>query len=129
MMKIPMFYPILDADAARRNGLSPVEAALRILAGGARILQFRYKAVFSRQIMVDVEKMANLCSQSGAVFVINDRADIARMTGAALHLGQDDLSPSQARPVMGAAATIGYSTHNEQQLLAAASEPADYLAL
>jgi len=129
MMKIPMFYPILDVDTARRNGFSPLEAALRILAGGARILQFRYKGFFFHHVMVEVEKMANLCSQSGAIFVINDRADIARMTGAALHLGQDDLSPSQARPVIGAAATLGYSTHNEQQLRAAAAEPADYLAL
>ena len=129
MMKIPIFYPILDADAARRNGFSPVEAALRMLAGGAGILQFRHKGFFSHHVLVEVEKVANLCAQSGAFFVINDRADIARMTGAALHLGQDDLSPSPARSVMGAAARIGYSTHNEQQLRASASEPVDYLAL
>jgi thiamine-phosphate pyrophosphorylase len=46
-----------------------------------------------------------------------------------LHLGQDDLSPATARLITGSATMIGFSTHNEQQLRAAASEPADYLAL
>jgi thiamine-phosphate pyrophosphorylase len=60
---------------------------------------------------------------------VNDRADIARLLGAALHLGQDDLLPSEARRIRGADTPIGYSTHNERQLLAAISQPADYLAL
>jgi thiamine-phosphate pyrophosphorylase len=70
-----------------------------------------------------------LCRDAGALFVVNDRADLAALTGAALHLGQDDLTPTAARRVVGAKTFIGFSTHNEAQIRAAAAEPANYLAL
>ena len=63
------------------------------------------------------------------LFVVNDRADLAALMGAALHLGQDDLPPAAARRVTGPKTLIGFSTHNEGQLRAAQSEPVDYLAL
>jgi thiamine-phosphate pyrophosphorylase len=61
--------------------------------------------------------------------VVNDRADLARLVGAGVHLGQQDLRPSEVRPMVGARTLIGFSTHNQSQLRAAAEEPADYLAL
>jgi thiamine-phosphate pyrophosphorylase len=51
------------------------------------------------------------------------------LLGAGLHLGQDDLPPSDARRLLGPDAVIGFSTHNRDQLLAAADEPATYFAL
>jgi thiamine-phosphate pyrophosphorylase len=63
------------------------------------------------------------------LFVVNDRADVALLLNAALHLGQDDLAPSDARRILPAASVIGFSTHNEQQLRAADAEPVDYLAI
>ena len=66
---------------------------------------------------------------AGATLVVNDRADLAQLFGAALHLGQDDLLPCVARRVVGPDTMVGYSTHNEAQLRAACDEPADYLAL
>jgi thiamine-phosphate pyrophosphorylase len=128
-MRLPTFYPILDVETARRRGIEPVAAAREILDAGARILQFRFKGFFSRDVFAEAEKIANACARTGAIFVMNDRADLARMLSAALHLGQDDLPPSEARRVIGPEAIIGYSTHNEAQLRGAASEPADYLAL
>jgi thiamine-phosphate pyrophosphorylase len=125
-MKLPIFYPILDVETARRRGVACLDAASQILDAGARILQFRYKGFFSREIFADVEKIANLCSRAGAIFVMNDRVDIAKLLGAPVHLGQEDLPPSEARRIFNGC--IGYSTHNEAQLRAAASEPADYLA-
>ena len=64
-----------------------------------------------------------------ALFVVNDRADVAMLLGAALHLGQDDLAPADARRVMGATSIIGFSTHNEFQLRAGDREAVDYLAI
>ena len=62
--------------------------------------------------------------------MVNDRADIALLSGAdGVHVGQDDLSPSAVRRVIGDRLLLGYSTHNEAQLRAAASEPVDYVAL
>jgi thiamine-phosphate pyrophosphorylase len=128
-MRLPRFYPILDFETAQRRGVPVVEAAAQIVGAGAQILQLRSKGVFSRERLADAEKIADSCARRGAIFVVNDRADIARLLGAALHLGQDDLPPSEARRVTGLETRIGYSTHNEAQLLAAATEPVDYLAL
>ncbi len=126
---LPAFYPILDVETARRCAFEPVQAAEEILDAGAEILQFRYKGFFGRETMADLEKIVDLCRQAGALLVVNDRADLAALTGAALHLGQGDLPPTDARRITGTGRKIGYSTHNEQQLRAAASEPVDYLAL
>jgi len=128
-MQVPPFYPILDTGAVLARGLDPVHVATEILDGGARILQFRHKAFLSRQAFEWLEQMAGLARRAGATFVVNDRADLAKLFGAVLHVGQEDLLPSVARRVVGMDAVIGYSTHNEAQLRAAMDEPADYLAL
>jgi thiamine-phosphate pyrophosphorylase len=126
---LPKFYPILDPEIAARHGIDPVIAAQQILEGGATILQFRHKGFFSREVFVQLERVAELCRHADALFVVNDRADLASLTNAALHLGQDDLTPTAARKVVGTKTLIGFSTHNERQLRAAITEPADYLAL
>ncbi len=120
---IPAFYPILDTAC----GLPLPDAAEAILAAGARILQFRHKGFFSRGLFQDAERIAGVCREAGALFVINDRADIARLLDAALHLGQDDLPPADARRLFNG--VLGFSTHNEDQLRAGDREPVDYLAI
>src|SRR5579862_4991199 len=126
---LPRFYPVLDPEIAARHGVDPTAVAELILEGGAAILQFRHKGFFSREVFAQLERIAKLCRDAHVLFVVNDRADLAAITGAALHLGQYDLTPSAARKVVGDATLIGFSTHNESQLRAAAAEPANYLAL
>ena len=128
-LTLPRFYPIVDSEIAARFGVEPLAAASEILEAGAKILQFRHKGFFSRERVATIERIADLCRQAGALFVVNDRADIARVVGAGVHLGQEDLSPRSARVFVGSETVIGFSTHNEPQLRAAADEPADYLAL
>jgi thiamine-phosphate pyrophosphorylase len=128
-MKLPAFYPILDTEVALRRGIDPVKAAQQILDAGARILQYRHKAFLSREAFAWLENIAALTQAAGAILVVNDRADLAKMFDAALHLGQDDLLPSVARRVVGPDTMVGFSTHNEVQLRAACDEPVDYLAL
>lgn len=118
-MKLPAFYPIID----------DVAAAEALLEAGARILQFRHKGFFSRAAFEEASRISELCRQAGALFVVNDRADIAKLLDAGLHLGQDDLSPADARRILPAPSIIGFSTHNEQQLRAGDAEPVDYLAI
>jgi thiamine-phosphate pyrophosphorylase len=112
-----------------RVPVGPVEAARAILDAGARIVQFRHKRHFSRAVFEAAEQIAELCGTAGALFVVNDRVDIAMMLHACVHLGQDDLCPADARRLIGKTAVIGFSTHNEAQIRAAAGEPVDYLAL
>jgi thiamine-phosphate pyrophosphorylase len=123
-MKLPAFYPILDADR-----ISAIPAAEALLEAGARILQFRHKSFFSRSAFQDASRIAELCRSAGALFVVNDRADIAMLLNAGLHLGQDDLSPADARRILPTPTIIGFSTHNEDQLRAGDLEPVDYLAI
>jgi thiamine-phosphate pyrophosphorylase len=137
-MQISRFYPILDVATAQQHEYAIVTAASEILDAGARILQLRHKGFFSRDIFAAMEEIGELCRQTGATLVINDRADLTRMLAESgtrvgvhhlgVHLGQEDLSPSDARRVTGPGVLIGFSTHNESQLRAAESEPADYLA-
>ncbi len=106
-----------------------IDAADAVLEGGARILQFRYKGFFSREVFEDARRVSELCRSTGALFVMNDRADMAMLLGAGLHLGQEDLPPGDARRIMPAGSMIGFSTHNEAQLRAGDKEPVDYLAI
>jgi thiamine-phosphate pyrophosphorylase len=123
-MTLPPFYPVLDPDR-----VSAVPAAEALLEAGARILQFRHKSFFSRRAFEEASRISELCRHAGALFVVNDRTDIAMLLDAALHLGQDDLAPEDARRILPAPSIIGFSTHNEQQLQAGDREPVDYLAI
>jgi thiamine-phosphate pyrophosphorylase len=127
-LQLPRVYPILDTATLIRLDFHPVHAAAALLEGGARILQLRHKTFWSREIFAEATQIAALCRDAHALFVINDRADYASLLHAALHLGQDDLLPADARTVIGPNALIGFSTHNPNQMRAAASEPVDYVA-
>ncbi len=127
-MTLARFYPILDTELLGRRGMDLVTAAEAVLEGGARILQLRHKGHFSRAVFAAAGRMAEMCRGNGALFVVDDRADMALLLDAALHVGQDDLPPSSARRLIGAR-VLGVSTHNEAQLRAAAGAPADYIAL
>ena len=129
MKLLPRAYPIVDTMALARRGRQPLFFAEALLEGGARILQLRHKGHYSRQMFETAEALAGLCARGGARLVINDRADIAAVLDAGLHLGQEDLPPALARRVLGAERLLGFSTHNEGQLRAAEAEPADYVAV
>ena len=128
-MILPRLYPILDTGMLAERSCDVIAAAEAMLAGGARILQFRHKGHYSRQVFEEAEKVAELCRRAGALFVIDDRADIAILLDAGVHVGQDDLPPQDARRLVGPGRLLGFSTHNEAQLRAAAAEPADYIAV
>jgi thiamine-phosphate pyrophosphorylase len=118
-------YPILDTA----RGLEPRMVAAAWLAAGARVLQFRHKTFWSRDVYEQAGAVASLCREAGALFFVNDRADVAALLAAGLHVGQEDLAPLDARRVIGDAAALGLSTHNETQLRAAGGEPVSYIAL
>ena len=129
MKTLPRLYPILDTGALERRGLALVEVAAAMLAGGARILQIRHKGLWNPAIYESAREVALLCEQAGAILIVNDRADIAKLLGAGLHVGQDDLAPADARKLLGDGPMIGCSSHDAAQLRDAATEPVDYVAL
>jgi thiamine-phosphate pyrophosphorylase len=124
---LPRLYVILDA-ALLNN--SPHECAQDLAAAGIRLLQYRDKSGSARELLkTSGELVASLKSQ-GASLVVNDRPDVAALAGAAgVHVGQDDLSPEQARVVVGKEMWVGVSTHNLEQFRRAAVSSADYIAV
>ena len=128
-MNLPRVYPILDIESLQAKACDGETAAQAWLEAGARILQFRHKGPWARAVFEQAERIAAYCHEHGAAFVVNDRADMAKLLGAGLHVGQDDLPPADARRVVGLGTLLGYSTHNPGQLDAAAAEPVDYVAI
>lgn len=112
------------------TGRDPVELAQEMVAGGARLLQLRLKGVASGALVATAGRIRELTAAAGARFVVNDRVDVALAVGAdGVHLGQDDLPVGAARALVGPDRWIGFSTHSEAQLEAAAGSDADYLSL
>jgi len=128
-MRLPRVYPILDTESLDRRAIALETAAAAFLEGGAGILQIRHKRHWSRGFFETARTVARLCREAGAVLVVNDRADFAMLLEAGLHVGQDDLPPRDARRLLGPDASIGFSSHNVNQLCAAGGEPVDYVAL
>jgi len=110
-------------------GIDPVSAAGALLEGGARLLQFRHKTHYTRDVFEKARCIARLCRDAGAALIIDDRADIALLLDAGVHVGQDDLPPADARRIVGPARLLGFSTHNPAQFAAGLSEPVDYVAI
>jgi thiamine-phosphate pyrophosphorylase len=128
-MKLPRVYPILDTESLDQRGISLETAAASFLDGGAGILQIRHKSHWSRSVFESARTVARLCREAGTPLIVNDRADFAMLLEAGLHIGQDDLSPRDARRLIGPDAVLGFSSHNVNQLCAAGGEPVDYVAL
>ena len=127
-MRLPRIYPILDTGTIEARGFSLARAAAALLEGGAGILQLRHKQHWGRAVFDAAREIARMCREAGALFIVDDRVDIAMLLDAGLHVGQDDLPPRDARRLLGSDAVIGFSSHNVQQVCAAGGEPVDYVA-
>ncbi|MGH7169531.1 MAG: thiamine phosphate synthase, partial [Gemmataceae bacterium] len=99
-------------------------------AGGARIVQLREKNKNDRELLERARQARRWTQRAGALFLVNDRADIARLVEAdGVHLGQDDLPVKEARRILGPDALIGVSTHNLEQLRQAILDGASYVGI
>ncbi|OBF59344.1 thiamine-phosphate diphosphorylase [Mycobacterium sp. 852002-50816_SCH5313054-b] len=128
----------LCTDARRELG-DLAEFADAALAGGVDIVQLRDKGsagelqfgpLEARDELAACEILAEAARRHGALFAVNDRADIARASGAdVLHLGQRDLPLGVAREIVGPDTVIGLSSHDPDQAAAAAAAEADYFCV
>ena len=116
-----------DRDNNLERLLQGVEAALM---AGVSLVQYRRKQGNDQQRLVEAQALKTLCSRFGALFIINDRIDLALLVDAdGVHLGQDDLPLAEARQLLGQERLLGRSTHRLEHLLAAQQEGADYLGV
>ena len=129
-LKLPRLYPIIDSALLAARGIEPTHMARVLVEAGVGIAQFRHKTVYTRDTFAEAEEVGGVLRDAGIPYIIDDRADIAMMVGAdGVHVGQDDLTPTDVRRIVGPSMCIGYSTHNEEQLRRGDSEPVDYLAI
>ena len=109
------------------NFLAVVESALK---GGIDIVQYREKAAADDERLAMAKQMRSLCHRYGALFIVNDRVDIALASDAdGVHLGQHDLPMAIARQILGPDKIVGRSTTNPQELQRALNEEADYIGV
>mgnify|MGYP001591660299 CR=1 FL=1 len=98
------------------------------LRAGVRCLQYREIDKSRRDIYREALILRKLTTEFGAIFVVNDHADIALAVNAdGVHLGQDDLPLKEARKIFGKEKIIGISTHSIEQAIAAEAGGADYI--
>ena len=121
-------YVILDRDAARGRDVLWLLAA--VLDGGCRLVQLREKRMPMAELYPLARAIAERCRREGALFIVNDRADLALAVDAGgLHVGQDDLPAAAARGLLGPGKILGVSTHNPAQARQALRDRADYVAV
>jgi len=124
----PRLYVVLDRTATGGRDLETVLEA--VLRGGCRLVQLREKAWPSGRLYPLAERLRQRCRAAGAVFVVNDRVDLAVAVEAdGVHLGQEDLPPAAARRLLRPGMLLGLSTHSVDQALAAQAAGADYVAV
>jgi thiamine-phosphate pyrophosphorylase len=99
-------------------------------AGGARMFQLREKELDDRALLERARKVRKWTRQAGALFIVNDRPDIARLADAdGVHLGQEDMPVQEARRILGPDKLIGVSTHDFEQLRQAIQDGASYVGV
>ena len=120
----------MDVRVADAAGWKPLDLARAFLDGGARLLQLRAKQFPSGSLLDLSDALVALADDYEAVVIVNDRVDVARLSGAdGVHVGQEDLPPAVAREQLGPGAIVGYSTHSVAQVEAALRKPISYLAV
>jgi thiamine-phosphate pyrophosphorylase len=116
-------YFVADRGAMERA----LEGAL---AGGVDLFQLRDKDATDDELLATAATARSLCEAAGALFLLNDRPDLAAASGAdGVHVGQDDMPVDRARKLVGDDALVGLSTHSMQQAQAGCRTGADYIAV
>lgn len=126
-MQLPRLYPIIDLEVSRH----PLEFLMvEFASAGLSWVQLRDKKANSRQLFANARQMVELARRYGLTAIVNDRADIAWLSGAdGVHVGQEDLPVEDARNIVSSEKIVGHSTHNLAQALEAERTSADYIAI
>jgi len=126
-------YAIVDVGAVTARGLDVLRFADAVIAGGPVAIQLRDKRHAARETTRLLQALAPRCGAGSVRLVANDRPDLAALAGCGgLHLGQQDLPPSEARRVLSAMGQpdcqVGMSVHDHDELAVALDQRPDYLA-
>jgi thiamine-phosphate pyrophosphorylase len=121
-------YVILDRQFL--TGRNELDIAGQIIEGGARVIQLRDKQSEKGELLLVAQKLKDLCSQAGGLFIINDYLDLAMAVDAdGLHIGQEDLPLPVIRRELPIDKIVGCSVTKLSQATKAQAEGADYIAV
>lgn len=111
---------ILTRELCRRDPIAVLRASLR---GGVDLVQIREKDMLPRDLLAWTRAARAICQIRGVPLVVNDSVEVAAAAEAdGVHLGQEDLTPAQARAILGPGKLIGWSTRSFDQVEQAARE-------
>lgn len=117
-------------DESLNAGCSHIYIAKKALLGGAKIIQLRDKQKSGGELFVIAQEIRSLCIQNNAMFIVNDRLDIALAAKAnGVHLGQDDLPLIAARKLAPRPFIIGVSVGSVEEAVMAEKDGADYIGV
>jgi thiamine-phosphate pyrophosphorylase len=120
-------YLLITESACRRPW---AEVALEAIKGGADCLQLREKDLEGGDLLKRARQLVDLCRPRGVISIINDRPDIAILSGAdGVHVGQGDLPATEARKIVGREKIVGVSTHSIEEAKQAVLDGADYIGV
>ncbi len=113
------------------HGKSNLECVKAMIEGGIKIIQYRDKTKSIKEKVKEAREIRELCKRNGVIFIVNDHVDIAILVDAdGVHIGQDDMDPSDVRKLIGDNKIIGLSTHSEEQGMKAYLNPdVDYIGV
>jgi thiamine-phosphate pyrophosphorylase len=121
-------YVITESTISK--GRSNEEVVREAIKGGAEIIQLREKNWGKDKIKKEAIKLNKICKENNVLFIVNDYIDIALEIGAdGVHLGQSDMSISEARRICGDKLIIGLSTHSIEQAIKADKEDVNYITI
>ncbi len=121
-------YVIVDPEHTGDRSVEDVTQAA--LDGGATIIQLRDKVSDKGPMLETAVRLSEICKRAGALFFMNDHADVAVLSEAdGLHVGQTDLPVAAARRVLAPGQMIGTSNHAMQEALVSIADQVDYLAV
>lgn len=127
---LPRLYPIIDSQILTKRELALDQFAAELRAAGVELLQYRDKLALPQQILEAATVLSDAFATTTCRLIMNDRADLAVLASFnGVHVGHLDLSPDDARRVVGPDRMVGLSTHNDDQVRAADSTDADYIAI
>jgi len=120
-------YVLISSNIAAR---SVNETARLVIDGGADTIQLREKTISDDEFISLAGEIRDITTKRGIFLIINDRVNVARELNAdGVHLGQHDMSITEAREIIGNGKIIGVSTHNLIQARQAEKDGADYIAI
>ncbi len=123
--KIPILYGIVDTRFSKYNH---IKITKELILAGVKIIQLREKLLNDKKILKIAKEMKKICNDNEAIFIVNDRLDIAILSEAdGIHLGQDDIGVNDARKIFGFEKIYGLSTHNIDQVENAIKIMPDYI--